>query len=306
MYGEHIPAVPGKPFSCKVVLEMANQLADGTLITQATYNMDARDSQGRTRNEARNWIDPTNNEEPKLTRIELYDPATRTRTDLLPLTRLARQWVLAASSANSSTTVAKPETTRKSLGGDVMEGLAVLGSRVTQVYAVGTLGNDRPLTVVTESWFSEDLKIALLTKRTDPRYGVQTVRATELSRQEPDASLFTIPDDYRVTHENSPASAGARREAGAKWSSPPKCISCPAPPFTEEARAAKFNGTILLDVTIAADGRVENVRVRKGAGMGLDENAMQTVKTWSFAPALREDHQPVAAVVTIEVNFRTK
>lgn len=305
MYGEHIPAVAGKPFSCKVVLEIANQLADGTLIDQSTYNLDARDSRGRTRNEARRWIDPASGEEPKLIRVELYDPATKTRTNLFPSSQLARQWVVPSASTSANAT-AKTETTRESLGPDVMEGLAVMGSRVTQVFPTGTHGNDRPLTIVTESWVSQDLNIALLTKRTDPRYGVQTVRVTELSRQEPDAALFAIPAGYRITHENSPASADGRSESAAKWASPPKCISCPNPPFTDEARAAKFNGVILLDVTVAADGHVENVKVRRGVGMGLDENAVQTVRSWRFAPALRDDQQPVAATIAVEVSFRIK
>jgi hypothetical protein len=179
---------------------MVNQLPDGTLMTRTTYNMDARDSLGRTRNEARNWINPTTGEEPRLTRIELYDPATRMRTNLFALTKLAAPWVLGTPSTSSPNNGDKPETTRESLGGDVIEGITALGNRVTRVYPAGALGNDRPLTIVTESWFSEDLKIALLTKRTDPRYGVQTVRVTELSRLEPDASLFAVPENYKVTN----------------------------------------------------------------------------------------------------------
>ena len=81
MYGEHIPATPGLPFSAKVELEMVNQLENGTLIAHKTYNLDARDSQGRTRNQARNWIDPTTCAEPTLMRIELYDPPPRLRTN---------------------------------------------------------------------------------------------------------------------------------------------------------------------------------------------------------------------------------
>src|SRR6266849_8191443 len=74
MYGEHIPAVPGLPFSAKVELELVNQLQDGTLITHKTYNLDARDLLGQTRNEARNWIIPVEGAEPSLTRIEFYAP----------------------------------------------------------------------------------------------------------------------------------------------------------------------------------------------------------------------------------------
>ena len=57
MYGERIPAVAGLPFSAKAELESANQLQNGTLINHKTYNLIARDGQGRTHNEARNWID---------------------------------------------------------------------------------------------------------------------------------------------------------------------------------------------------------------------------------------------------------
>src|SRR6266481_9599515 len=94
MYGEHIAAVPVLPFSAKVELELVNQLQDGTLITHKTYNLDARDHLGRTRNEARNWINPVEGAEPRLTRIELYDPSTRARTNLFPLTKTARQWTV--------------------------------------------------------------------------------------------------------------------------------------------------------------------------------------------------------------------
>jgi len=56
--------------------------------------------------------------------------------------------------------------------------------------------------IITESWYSGDLKINLLTKRNRfPRYGVQTVRVTELVRQEPDSTLFAIPDEYKLIKE---------------------------------------------------------------------------------------------------------
>ncbi len=102
MYGEHIPAVPGLPFSAKVELELVNQLQDGTLITHKTYNVDARDSLGRTRNEARNWINPSTGEEPRLIRIELCDPSTKTRTNLFPLTKIARQWIVGPAAPNAT------------------------------------------------------------------------------------------------------------------------------------------------------------------------------------------------------------
>jgi TonB family protein len=334
MYGEHIPAVRGLPFSAKVELETVSQLQDGTQITHKTYNLDARDSGGRTHNEARSWI-TAEGEEPKLTRIELYDPATKTRTDLFPLTKLARQWVVAAAAqATPVAAAAKPETTREEIGTDTMEGLPVKGTRVTQTYPTGALGNDRPLSIVTEYWYAAELRLNLLTKRTDPRYGVQTVRVSELQRQEPDAALFAIGDGYKVVQETVPTQVaqgpGATDErapaqgtapnatggpngsltgtarAGVAGVTVPACIYCPSPNFTDEARAAKFNGSVVLQVVVNADGHAENISVLRKAGYGLEQSAIETVKKWQFRPAKGPDGNPVATLVPIEVTFRIK
>jgi TonB family protein len=334
VYGERIPAVRGLPFSAKVELETVSQLQDGTLITHKTYNLDARDSAGRTHNEMRNWI-TAEGEEPKLTRVELYDPATRTRTDLFPLTKVARQWVVGgAAQATPVAATAKPETTREEIGTDTMESLPVKGTRVTQTYAPGALGNDRPLTIVTEYWYAAELRLNLLTKRTDPRYGVQTVRVTELQRQEPDAALFAIGDGYKVVQEAGPtqvaqgpgatderastenattSAAGPSGGALAGIARPgvagvtvPACVYCPNPRFTDEARAAKFSGSVVLQVVVTADGHAENISVVRKAGYGLEQNAIDTVRKWQFRPAKGPDGNPVATVVPIEVTFRIK
>ncbi len=327
--GLHIPAVKGMPFSAKVVLETVSQLQDGTQITHTTYNLDARDSAGRTHNEMRNWVN-AEGEEPRLTRVDLYDPATRTRTDLFPLTKVARQWVVGTTSAlTPATTNAKPETTKEEIGTDTMEGLPVKGTRVTQTYAAGAMGNDRPLAIVTEYWYAAELRINLLTKRTDPRHGVQTVRVTELVREEPDAAMFAIGEEYKVVNESGPTSlaqgpggtddrtamggAGAASGAlngiarpGVGGVTVPACVYCPTPSFTDAARAAKFSGVVVLRVVVNADGRAENISVMKKAGYGLEQSAIETVRTWQFRPARGPDGNAVAAVVPIEVSFRIK
>lgn len=333
MYGEHIPAMPGLPFSAKVELDLVNQLQDGTLITHKTYNLDARDSRGQTRNEARNWINPAVAPEPRLIRIELYDPSTKTRTNLFPLTKTARQWIvsptLQTAALSTQTPSVKPETTKEDIGSDSIEGLPVRGVRVSQTYPPGALGNDRPLTIVTESWYCEELKINLLTKRTDPRYGVQTVRVTELVRQEPDAALFSIPDEYKLFKESvqqsmaqgpgvqegtpatdlpgsfgSPASGMPR--AGVNGVSAPRCVYCPQPSYSEEARAAKAQGSVILKIVVTADGRAENVQVMKRAGYGFEQQAIEAVKNWRFRPADGPGGTPVACEVQVEVTFKLR
>jgi len=327
VYGLRIPAVRGLPFSAKVELETVSQLQDGTQITHKTYNMDARDSSGRTHNEMRNWI-AADGEEPKLTRVELYDPATRTRTDLFPLTKVARQWANgAAGQLTPATGTAKPELTREEVGTDTIEGLPVKGTRVTQTFPAGAMGNDRPLTIVTEYWYAGELRLNLLTTRTDPRHGVQTVRVTELVREEPDAALFAIGEEYKVVNESGPptvaqgpggtdekATTGGMlslngsgmTRAGVGGVTVPACVYCPNPSFTDAARAAKFNGSVVLQVVVTADGRAENISVMRKAGYGLEQNAIETVKTWQFRPAKGPDGNPVATVVPIEVTFRIK
>jgi periplasmic protein TonB len=85
--------------------------------------------------------------------------------------------------------------------------------------------------------------------------------------------------------------------------SAPRAIYDPEPEFSEEARAAKYQGKVLLWVVIGADGRPRDLRVQRSLGMGLDEKAIAAVKNWRFEPAMKDGH-PVAVQVYIEVNFR--
>jgi protein TonB len=84
----------------------------------------------------------------------------------------------------------------------------------------------------------------------------------------------------------------------------PDCAYCPQPKYSEEARKAKYQGTVVLQAVITADGRAIDIQVVKGPGLGLEEKAVEAVKTWRFKPALGPNGKPVAVVVPIEVNFR--
>jgi hypothetical protein len=84
------------------------------------------------------------------------------------------------------------------LGSQTMEGLLVNGTRTTHTIPAGQIGNDRPLSIVTEVWTSPDLKIVVSSKRSDPRMGEQTFQLKNITRSEPDSSLFTVPPDFKV------------------------------------------------------------------------------------------------------------
>ncbi len=84
------------------------------------------------------------------------------------------------------------------LGLQSMEGVQVTGIRTTRTIPAGEIGNDRPISIVTEVWTSPDLKTIVYSKRSDPRMGQQTFQLTNIVRSEPDASLFTVPADFKI------------------------------------------------------------------------------------------------------------
>ena len=85
--------------------------------------------------------------------------------------------------------------------------------------------------------------------------------------------------------------------------SAPRTLFAPDPEYSEEARKAKFQGTVTLICVVAPDGRTRDIRISRSLGMGLDEKAIEAVSSWRFDPA-RKDGHPVAVEVSVEVNFR--
>ena len=84
--------------------------------------------------------------------------------------------------------------------------------------------------------------------------------------------------------------------------SAPRAIYAPDPEYSEEARKAKYSGTCVLWLIVGADGRPRDMRVARSLGLGLDEKAIEKVKTWKFEPAMK-DGRPVAVQINVEVGF---
>ena len=84
----------------------------------------------------------------------------------------------------------------------------------------------------------------------------------------------------------------------------PVCDYCPDAKYSEEARKAKFQGLVILQVVVTAEGRAANIRVVSGPGLGLEEQAIAAVQTWRFRPALGPNRKAVATQIAIEVQFR--
>jgi TonB family protein len=85
--------------------------------------------------------------------------------------------------------------------------------------------------------------------------------------------------------------------------SAPSVLRKTEPEYSEEARVARLQGSVVMSVIIGADGLVQEPRVVRGLGLGLDENAIEAVSQWQFKPGTR-DGQPVKVAATIEVNYR--
>ncbi|NDQ58848.1 MAG: energy transducer TonB [Acidipila sp.] len=84
----------------------------------------------------------------------------------------------------------------------------------------------------------------------------------------------------------------------------PVCAYCPTPQFSEEARKAKHQGSVILHVIVQTDGRATNVSVVRGLGLGLDEKAIEAVRGWRLTPAMGPGGKPVPVSMDIEVVFR--
>jgi TonB family protein len=77
----------------------------------------------------------------------------------------------------------------------------------------------------------------------------------------------------------------------------------PEPEYSEEARKAKWSGTVSLQIIVDATGAPKDIRVTKPLGMGLDQKAVEAVMKWRFKPGTK-DGKPVPVIATIEVTFR--
>jgi protein TonB len=85
--------------------------------------------------------------------------------------------------------------------------------------------------------------------------------------------------------------------------SPPAVLHKVEPEYSEEARKAKWQGTVVLQLVVDANGHPQDLKVMRALGLGLDQKAIEAVEKWTFKPGMK-DGKPVPVIATIEVNFR--
>ena len=220
--------VKGAPYSATMNNESIQTLADGNRIVQTSTGTVLRDSQGRTRQDAA--LPAIGNlsaaSAPHL--VFIQDPVAGTSYTLNLTDKTA--WKNPTPPAGKGASVAsgtffihteggmpqlpppppmlaetkrlagdeQTEANTESLGSQTMEGVAANGVRTTRTIPAGQVGNDRPISIVTDVWTSTDLKTIVCSKRNDPRMGEQTFRLTNIVRAEPDPSLFAVPSDFKI------------------------------------------------------------------------------------------------------------
>ncbi len=218
----------GAPYSAEATTEFVQVLADGNRIVRRTIVRIYRDSEGRVRRENvtadGSRVESVTIVDPVAGSHVVLDPATRTAFGSPSKLRVAEGSTAsmremhhekAAVEAKMRQRTPMPtqslprqpsperarlheQTNRQDLGQRSIEGLAAQGTRTTTVLPPGTIGNEQPIRIVTEEWFSPDLQLLVQTKHSDPRSGDTTYTLSNVVRAEPDGSLFDVPADYAV------------------------------------------------------------------------------------------------------------
>lgn len=202
-----IPPLPNAPFSATVTTVWTKQLEDGTSVTIQNHRMVMRDSQGRIFQERRTFVPKGSADEPQLRWTEISDPVTHTRYVCLPGPHTCdEQGYFAPTKISNLPTGPLDDKgnrtlTRENLGSNTMSGLDVTGTRETMTIAIGVIGNDKPVSVTKEFWYSPQLGINIVVKRADPRSGTQTFTVSNISLAEPDPANFALPAGFKVNDQ---------------------------------------------------------------------------------------------------------
>jgi hypothetical protein len=103
-----------------------------------------------------------------------------------------------ATSFSTTIKVDPGEVGKTDLGTQPVEGVPAQGTRITRTIDAGQMGNALPIVITTETWFSPELKVLVISKSSDPRIGDTTYKLTNIQRTEPDPVLFQVPADYTI------------------------------------------------------------------------------------------------------------
>jgi len=214
--------VKGAPYSAEAVTETTQVLGDGNKISRKTSTSLYRDGEGRTRREqSMPAIGPWATSGAPPVTIFINDPASGAHYVLDSNSKTAHKSVASKFTAIpdrvpkaatfsrgiatgiTSVAATPPDVKEEKLQPQSIEGVQAEGTRSTITIPAGQMGNERPILIVSERWFSPELKMVVKTVSRDPRMGETTYTLTNLQRSEPSRSLFDIPSDYTVVEDGS-------------------------------------------------------------------------------------------------------
>jgi hypothetical protein len=215
------------PYTADIVTDVVQTLADGNRIEHHTTSSVARDSLGRVRREQQiaaigpifpqgdrriitimNPVDGVHYSLDPVRKIAMRSPMPVFKTGDGAHTRImiGAGPVPGKSGANVMMTDVQTLVTRRgadprgseSLGTSVIDGVQAEGTRTVVTIPAGTIGNQGPIEIVGERWFSPELGVVVMSRRSDPRFGETTYRLQNIVRGEPSPELFQVPPDYTV------------------------------------------------------------------------------------------------------------
>jgi hypothetical protein len=217
--------VQNAPYSAEATNESTQILPDGNRIVHRTTTRVYRDSAGRTRKE-------TLDDNGQVVTVMISDPTTGKSyvfdsrgmlqseaavagtSARITAERKMTEGAAAAGQITVSERVAvggaaggagastvyfvngapeKGETAKEDLGQQAVQGVAATGTRTTTTIPAGAIGNEQPIKIVSEEWYSPELQVLVQTRHSDPRTGETTYRLSNIDRSEPAKSLFDAP-----------------------------------------------------------------------------------------------------------------
>ena len=235
-FGEMHPGkvVTGAPYSAVAVMESQQTLADGNTINRKIQSNVFRDSQGRIRRETTlPGVGPLASSGQPHSFVMIHDPVAGTAYILHPDTKVADQLpgrgghagklgdLQDKFAAHMQKEIADGTVGKEDLGTQTIAGVSAQGTRFTRTIPAGQIGNNKPIVITNERWYSPDLQLVLKSVRTDPRQGQTTYTLTNIQRTEPAASLFTVPSDYTVKQAQRGGPGSPKRGPGPADVPPP-------------------------------------------------------------------------------------
>ncbi len=208
--------VTGAPFSGDLVAESTQTLADGNRIHQSSTTHLVRDSAGRTRREVSlSGLAALAAGGAAQQVIFIVDPVAGASYALDPVRKTVSKspWAGPGPGARPPAARGARRDRREDasqpvkvepLGAATIEGLRTEGTRTTATIPAGAIGNVAPIQVVTERWYSADLQMPVVTRRSDPRSGETVTRLVHVTRSEPSPALLQVPPDFKLTERPAP------------------------------------------------------------------------------------------------------